>query len=71
MVKIDGDGQMAPELVRELISPILAGHADYVKGNRFFFLEGVRQMPPVRLVGNAVLSFLTKLLTGYWQAFYP
>ncbi|ACV34752.1 glycosyltransferase family 2 protein [Accumulibacter sp.] len=71
VVKIDGDGQMAPELVPELISPILAGHADYIKGNRFFFLGGVRQMPAVRLVGNAVLSFLTKLSTGYWQVFDP
>jgi len=71
VVKIDGDGQMAPELVPKLVAPILAGHADYVKGNRFFFLDGVRQMPLVRLVGNAGLSFLTKLSTGYWQIFDP
>mgnify|MGYP000864454273 FL=1 len=69
VVKIDGDGQMAPELVPKLVAPILAGHADYVKGNRFFFLDGVRQMPLVRLVGNAGLSFLTKMSTGYWQIF--
>lgn len=71
VVKIDGDGQMAPELVPNLIAPILSGNADYVKGNRFFFLDGVRQMPLVRLVGNAGLSFLTKLSTGYWQIFDP
>jgi len=42
VVKIDGDGQMAPELVPKLVAPVLDGHADYVKGNRFFFLDGVR-----------------------------
>ncbi|MBK8767487.1 MAG: glycosyltransferase family 2 protein [Burkholderiaceae bacterium] len=71
VVKIDGDGQMAPELVPGLVAPILLGLADYVKGNRFFFLDGVKRMPMVRLVGNAGLSFLTKLSTGYWQVFDP
>lgn len=71
IVKIDGDGQMAPELVPRLVAPILSGRADYVKGNRFFLLDGVRRMPIVRLVGNAGLSFLTKLSTGYWQIFDP
>ena len=28
-------------------------------------------MPPARLFGNAVLSFLTKLSSGYWQIFDP
>jgi dolichol-phosphate mannosyltransferase len=71
IVKIDGDGQMAPELVPNLVAPILSGRADYVKGNRFFFLDGLKRMPTIRLVGNAGLSFLTKLSTGYWQIFDP
>lgn len=71
VVKIDGDGQMDPELAPGLIGPILSGHADYVKGNRFFFLDRVKKMPSVRLFGNAVLSFMTKLSTGYWQVFDP
>jgi glycosyltransferase involved in cell wall biosynthesis len=71
IVKIDGDGQMAPEDISRLVGPVLRGEADYVKGNRFFNLEDVRPMPLSRLVGNAGLSFLTKLSSGYWNLFDP
>ena len=71
MVKIDGDGQMAPELLPDFVAPILAGEADYTKGNRFFDLEQVSQMPTVRLLGNAVLSFFNKISSGYWNLFDP
>jgi len=71
IVKLDGDGQMDPTLVPELVRPILEDEADYVKGNRFFDLEGLRPMPTVRLIGNALLSFVTKLSTGYWDLFDP
>jgi dolichol-phosphate mannosyltransferase len=71
VVKLDGDGQMDPALVPILCAPILAGRADYAKGNRFHRIADVYDMPAVRLVGNAVLSFLTKLSSGYWQLFDP
>jgi dolichol-phosphate mannosyltransferase len=71
LVKIDGDGQMDPALMPELVRPILSGEADYTKGNRFFFLEHTRGMPFVRLIGNGMLSFLTKLSSGYWTIFDP
>ncbi|MCB9598063.1 MAG: glycosyltransferase family 2 protein [Sandaracinaceae bacterium] len=71
LVKVDGDGQMDPRLVPQLIQPIVEGDADYVKGNRFFSAETVRRMPWTRLIGNAGLSFLTKLSTGYWDLFDP
>lgn len=71
IVKIDGDGQMNPCLVPDFISPILEGQADYTKGNRFFDVESVRAMPRLRLFGNAVLSFLNKLSSGYWDIFDP
>ena len=71
IVKVDGDGQMDPELIPAFIAPILDGEADYTKGNRFYDLERIRQMPRVRLFGNAVLSFLTKLSSGYWGLFDP
>jgi hypothetical protein len=57
--------------VPELVRPILSGEADYTKGNRFFFLEHTRGMPFVRLIGNGMLSFLTKLSSGYWTIFDP
>lgn len=70
-VKVDGDGQMDPRFVPILIKPILAGRADYTKGNRFFNLDSSAKMPPVRVFGNAVLSFMSKLSTGYWNIFDP
>jgi len=71
IVKLDGDGQMDPKRIPELVGPLLSGEADYVKANRFFCLEGLRSMPWIRLVGNAGLSFLSKLSTGYWTLFDP
>lgn len=71
MVKIDGDGQMDPALIPRFIRPILQGKADYTKGNRFYQIESLREMPSVRLFGNAVLSLLTKVSSGYWGVFDP
>jgi dolichol-phosphate mannosyltransferase len=71
IVKLDGDGQMDPALIATLAEPVLLGRADYAKGNRFYRLSGVSGMPAVRLLGNAALSFLTKLSSGYWQLFDP
>lgn len=71
LVKVDGDGQMDPALIADFVAPILAGEADYTKGNRFFDLEEIREMPGMRLFGNAVLSFMTKLSSGYWDLFDP
>jgi glycosyltransferase involved in cell wall biosynthesis len=71
VVKIDGDGQMDPELLPLFVRPILAGEADVTKGNRFYNPRDVQNMPFVRLFGNAALSFLAKLSTGYWNLFDP
>lgn len=71
IVKVDGDGQMDPSLIAQFVAPILRGEADYAKGNRFFNLEHIRAMPPMRLFGNAVLSLMTKLSSGYWDVFDP
>ncbi len=71
IVKIDGDGQMDPRLIPFFVEPILSGEADYTKGNRFYNLEEISNMPPVRLFGNAILSLMTKLSSGYWNLFDP
>ncbi|MHA4867748.1 glycosyltransferase family 2 protein [Duganella sp. PWIR1] len=71
IVKVDGDGQMDARLIPSFIAPIVNGEADYTKGNRFFDLEQISQMPPMRLFGNAVLSLMTKLSSGYWDLFDP
>lgn len=71
IVKLDGDGQMDPRLISRFVAPIARGEADYTKGNRFYDLGGVIQMPVIRIVGNAVLSFMAKFSTGYWDIFDP
>lgn len=71
IVKVDGDGQMDPSLIPAFVEPILRGHADYTKGNRFYSLDGLSAMPRARVFGNAVLSFMTKFSTGYWNIFDP
>lgn len=71
IVKIDGDGQMEPSLIPKIVYPILSGEADYSKGNRFHNVETILQMPKIRILGNIVLSFFSKVSTGYWQIFDP
>lgn len=71
IIKVDGDGQMDPAMIPSFVSVILSGEADYAKGNRFFEPEGVAGMPLGRLLGNAGLSFLAKISSGYWHVFDP
>lgn len=71
IVKIDGDGQMDATLIPYFVEPILSGEADYTKGNRFYEVSSALRIPLVRMLGNAALSFLTKLSSGYWNLFDP
>jgi glycosyltransferase involved in cell wall biosynthesis len=71
LVKIDGDGQMDPALLASIAGPVVSGQADYAKGNRFYDLANIRNMPPTRILGNLALSFVTKLSAGYWDIFDP
>lgn len=71
IVKIDGDGQMQASFIPDLIRPILNGWADYTKGNRFYNIEDLEEMPKLRLFGNAVLSFVSKVSSGYWDVMDP
>lgn len=71
LVKLDGDGQMDPSMILNFVAPIARGEADYTKGNRFFAPEYLRGMPALRIFGNGMLSFITKLSSGYWSIFDP
>jgi glycosyltransferase involved in cell wall biosynthesis len=71
VVKLDGDGQMDPELIPAFISPIERGVTDYTKGNRFYAIENLEGMPFVRIFGNTALSFVNKLSSGYWNVMDP
>ncbi len=70
-VKMDGDGQMDPTYLPLLVEPLVTGKADYTKGNRFRDAVSLTQMPMNRRIGNAVLSFMTKIASGYWRIFDP
>lgn len=71
VVKLDGDGQMNPISIPQLIEPLLSRSADYTKGNRFYSFKLLKDMPKIRLIGNVILSFMSKLSTGYYQVFDP
>jgi glycosyltransferase involved in cell wall biosynthesis len=62
-----GDAQMDPSELERVIGPVVRGEADYVKGNRLFTGEAWRLIPRYRYLGNAFLSLLTKIASGYWH----
>jgi glycosyltransferase involved in cell wall biosynthesis len=62
-----GDGQTDPDDLALIIEPVISGKADYSKGNRLFTGEAWRKTPTVRYLGNAFLSMLTKIASGYWH----
>jgi glycosyltransferase involved in cell wall biosynthesis len=62
-----GDAQMDPRDLIRIIEPVAKREADYVKGNRLFRGESWQMIPKHRYLGNSVLSFLTKVASGYWH----
>ena len=71
IVKLDGDGQMDPLMIKRFIEPVLTLQADYVKGNRFYDLSNLAEMPGLRRFGNSILSFVNKIVSGYWNIMDP
>jgi glycosyltransferase involved in cell wall biosynthesis len=71
IIKVDGDGQVDPGNIGKLIQPIIENRCAYAKGNRFYSIKNVRQMPMIRKIGNIALSFISKLSTGYYEIFDP
>jgi len=62
-----GDNQMDPADLATLTAPVARGELDYAKANRLFTGQAWDQMPHMRYLGNAVLSLLTKIASGYWH----
>jgi glycosyltransferase involved in cell wall biosynthesis len=62
-----GDNQMDPGELEELALPVLRGEVDYAKANRLFTGSAWRLIPKSRYFGNAILSLLTKIASGYWH----
>ncbi|WP_255171646.1 glycosyltransferase family 2 protein [Natrononativus amylolyticus] len=66
-----GDDQMDATYLPDLLDPIVAGKADYAKGNRLLYPDHRESMSSWRLFGNSLLSFLTKIASGYWKTMDP
>jgi glycosyltransferase involved in cell wall biosynthesis len=62
-----GDAQMDPDDLPALLDPVISGEVDYSKGNRLFTGEAWEKIPKIRYMGNAALSMMTKIASGYWH----
>jgi len=70
-VVMAGDNQMDPAFLPDFLDPIINHEADYTVGNRLQTPEYRKGMPPIRVFGNALLTLLTKIASGYWQLIDP
>jgi glycosyltransferase involved in cell wall biosynthesis len=66
-VVMAGDAQMDPADLPAILDPVIEGRLDYAKGNRLFTGDAWGQIPRWRYLGNAALSLLTKIASGYWH----
>jgi glycosyltransferase involved in cell wall biosynthesis len=62
-----GDNQMDPDELERLTTPVVRDELDYAKANRLFTGSAWKLIPRYRYLGNAMLSFLTKIASGYWH----
>jgi glycosyltransferase involved in cell wall biosynthesis len=67
VVVMNGDNQMDPEDLPELVAPVARGELDYAKANRLATGQAWQLIPKTRFFGNAILSMLTKVASGYWH----
>ena len=68
---MDGDGQMDPQYLSKFLDPIIDGKCDFTLGNRLGSPEYRGRMSKWRFFGNAMLTFLTKIASGYWSMMDP
>jgi glycosyltransferase involved in cell wall biosynthesis len=71
VVTMDADGQMDPGELDRLLDPLVEDRADYAKGDRLSRPDDRAGMPRYRLLGNAVLTLLTRVASGYWRTSDP
>jgi len=70
-VTVDGDGQMDLDQMTRLLDPIVEGRVGYAKGNRLRRADTGGRMPTWRLFGNSILTYLTRIASGYWKMMDP
>jgi len=64
---MNGDNQMDADDLPALVAPVARGEVDYAKANRLSTGQAWQLIPKTRFFGNAVLSMLTKVASGYWH----
>ena len=67
VVVMNGDNQMDPDDLPKLVAPVARGELDYAKANRLATGQAWQLIPKTRFFGNAILSMLTKVASGYWH----
>jgi glycosyltransferase involved in cell wall biosynthesis len=70
-VVMAGDNQMDPKYITSLLDPIIEGKAGYTKGNRLTSIKSMKGMSLFRRTGNIILTYLTKISSGYWNVTDP
>ena len=66
-----GDGQMDPAILDRILDPVVEGKADYSKGNRLSVPQHKKGMSDWRAFGNFLLTYLTRIASGYWHISDP
>ena len=66
VVLLHGDGQYAPEIMQDLLTPLENGEADMVMGSRMMIPGAARRgnMPLYKYVGNKILTRIQNTLIG-------
>ena len=66
VVLLHGDGQYAPELLAEMVAPLVSGDAEVVLGSRMLQRGAARRggMPAYKLVGNRILTRFQNAMAG-------
>jgi glycosyltransferase involved in cell wall biosynthesis len=67
VVVMNGDNQMDADDLPTLVEPVARGELDYSKANRLSTGQAWQLIPKTRFFGNAILSMLTKIASGYWH----
>ena len=68
---MNGDGQMDPDVLDEILDPVVEGRAGFAKGNRLGTGRDREKMPLWRTFGNSLLTVLTRMASGYWEMTDP
>ncbi|HBG81390.1 TPA: hypothetical protein DDW69_00960 [candidate division CPR2 bacterium] len=68
-ITMAGDNQMDPKYVPSLLDALIDEGYDCAKGNRFYSKEGLKGMPRHRVWGSIILTFMTRMASGYWTIF--